>query len=287
MPNKKIEIDIAKINIPVIPDILLRVTKLIKEDKASIYLLQKLITSDQAFTAKLLHVANSPYYGQTRKVESIRQALLLVGFENFKNIIISTAIDNLYKKTDKFEFSLWKHSVNVAYFASLLAVITEKTTSECAYMLGLLHDIGKLILYRNFPKEYLSLYKNLDFDKKNIHAIELEKEKLGISHIEAGIMLAEKWYFPDKITTVIKHSHNNEIPFNVNYRNECLLIKLANLLFYVTVKKNNSEVIMSDILKILKELDITEELFEEIVKKSNIQKSFISPAGETPSVREE
>lgn len=228
----KIEEVINKtIEIPAAPFVIIKVIDLVQEDLASISVLEEIILSDQGLTSRLLKIANSPYYGQSRKIKTIKQALLLIGFETFKSLIVAAALKDLHKNMGVFEHKLWEHSLSVGLCSSMLSVVTKIDKPWEVYVCGLVHDMGKTFINNSLPEEYQELYKEICRQKNGDFkgfAIDLEKEKFGFDHTNVGHLVSKSWNFPEKMVEAISCHHSEEsVCDKLKYPETCNLVKIS------------------------------------------------------------
>lgn len=198
------------VDIPSLPPIAMKVMGLIQDDYASLKTLEDIISRDQGFATRLLRIANSPYYGRDRKIEDIPQAILLIGFETLKSLVIATSLKDLHRNFGVFEQRLWEHSLGVALCSSLLAMVTRLATSDEALVCGLIHDVGKTVINNAMPEMYMQIYEKMYEEHRPI--IEIENEVLGFNHTIIGSLIAKKWKLPEKLEVVITHHHTYPYP---------------------------------------------------------------------------
>lgn len=198
------------VDIPSLPPIAMKVMGLIQDDYASLKTLEDIISRDQGFATRLLRIANSPYYGRDRKIEDIPQAILLIGFETLKSLVIATSLKDLHRNFGVFEQRLWEHSLGVALCSSLLAMVTRMATSDEALVCGLIHDVGKTVINNAMPEMYMQIYEKMYEEHRPI--IEIENEVLGFNHTIIGSLIAKKWKLPEKLEVVITHHHTYPYP---------------------------------------------------------------------------
>jgi putative nucleotidyltransferase with HDIG domain len=215
------------VDIPTLPPIAMKVMNLIQNEKSSLTLLEDTICSDQGFVTRLLRIANSPFYGQDRKIEDIKQALLLIGFETLKSLVIATALRDLHRKFGVIEQSLWEHSLGVGLCSSMLAKITQLAKPEEALVCGLIHDVGKTIMNNSMPEIYPQLYGKLYESNSTIK--DLENEKLGFDHTTIGSIISKKWKLPEKLQIVITYHHTYPYPYyeDVAFADICNIVRVA------------------------------------------------------------
>lgn len=211
MQEETIEKIILKtVDIPSLPPIAMKVMSLIQDDYASLRALEDIISKDQGFATRLLRIANSPYYGQDRKIENIPQALLVIGFETLKSLIIATSLRDLSRKFGIFEQRLWEHSLGVGLCSSLLAIVSDLATVDEALACGVVHDIGKTVINNAIPELYAQIYERMYKESRTV--IEIENEVLGFNHTMIGNLIAKKWRLPEKLEMVITYHHAYPYP---------------------------------------------------------------------------
>ncbi|HHW20792.1 MAG TPA: HDOD domain-containing protein [Thermodesulfovibrio thiophilus] len=215
------------VDIPSLPPVAMKVMNLIKDDFASLKALEEIISRDQGFATRLLRIANSPYYGRDRKIEDISQALLLIGFETLKSLVIAASLKDLNRQFGIFEQKLWEHSLGVALCSSLLAMVTRLATSDEALVCGLMHDVGKTVINNAMPELYIQIYEKMYKEKRTL--IEIENEVLGFNHTTIGNLIAKKWKLPEKLEMIITYHHTYPYPDYEDqaFANICNLVRVA------------------------------------------------------------
>jgi HD-like signal output (HDOD) protein len=171
-------------------------------------LLSEIIGKDQGLTTKVLAIANSPLYGLKRKVSSIELAVLVLGFHEIKNIVaalyfvdaIEVAPTNYF---DPREF--WLHSILVGSASRRISRHLGFEFGSEAFVAGLLHDLGILVIYKFFNSEFAQMIKTAD--DKDITILEAETQVLGLTHQEIGKFLFEKWDLPLILCDSINYHH--------------------------------------------------------------------------------
>ncbi|MGR3302670.1 MAG: HDOD domain-containing protein [Candidatus Scalindua sp.] len=173
--------------------------------------LMEIIGPDISLTAKILKIANSPFYGLTREVSSLQHAVTVLGFKEIRNMVISTvAFESFknFKQDDKFDIKrFWRHSFCCGLAAKIIAVDLKSSSNEL-FVAGLIHDIGKLVMYIAFPVEFLKLMDMMSPLKLKYTAFEAEKNVFEMIHDEVGMKLLEKWLFPESLITAVGFHHH-------------------------------------------------------------------------------
>ena len=193
--------------IPTIPTLYHKLCSLIDQD-ADIKVITKVIEEDPAVASKVLHIANSAFYGI--KTGSINQAILYLGLTNIKSIVLTTSVFNSLKMNSLL-FSkdlLWKHSCICNKMVSLFyEKMLNKSLSDTYKSAGLLHDIGEITLLNNFGEKYRNVFKIMN-DHEGISIFEAEREIMSISHQEIGGYLLNWWELPQPIVESALFHHS-------------------------------------------------------------------------------
>lgn len=197
------------IGLPSLPTLITQLLSVIGDPASSARDVSKLISTDQALTAKILKVANSAFYGFPRKIATIEFAVVILGYETVKNLALSVAVlkrfnrGNDHPLFDRQQF--WEHAIGCGVAGRMLARKRDRKLEGEAFVAGVLHDIGKLILIEYFPGEF---GEALECAKDDLLTIaEAEEKIIGVTHAEVGGWLAEKWKLPETLVQAIAHHH--------------------------------------------------------------------------------
>jgi putative nucleotidyltransferase with HDIG domain len=183
------------------PALLGKILTLFRDDNASTEDLCTLISYDPAMAERVLRVANSAFFAHSGQIKDIHQAVLFLGLERIKAIAVGMTVINVFPSPGSFHVeNLWLHSYEVAFLSSALSDHIAVTQPQECFLSGLLHDIGRLVLY--------------NIDHRRFHQIEttdtmLEQETtlFGCTHAEAGAWFAEEIGLPSAIVTTVRHHH--------------------------------------------------------------------------------
>ena len=193
-----------------IPPIANQIMALAEDPDSSLSEIADLIINDPAITANLLKTCNSAYFGLARKVDSVQDAIVLVGLDHVVQLVMLGSFSQNFKKGVEGyglgEGELWRHAVSSAYAAKALAVrYGASKNRHLVFTAALLKDIGKLILGRfvAFSFEQINILVNAQGHSFN----DAEKKILGMNHEELGALLGEKWRFSEKLIYMIGHHH--------------------------------------------------------------------------------
>lgn len=189
-------------SIPTIPIVVKKILKTVDSPSASLSEIGEIIAKDQAITAKLLKMVNSPIYGFPGRISSVSQALILLGLNVVKGMLLGISVFEMMEKT---MVGLWQHSLCTAVAARTLATKKGLKEPEEVTISALLHDIGKVAIKVKFPQEYEQALLISEKEKKLIR--ESEESIFSISHAEVGGWLTERWHFPKNLTDPIAYHH--------------------------------------------------------------------------------
>ncbi len=213
-----------------IPQVALKILRLINEDNYDITVLTEEMKKDQILSALTIKLCNSVYFPNRNKIESMDHALVYLGQKILIKFVISAAIKSFFNQAGM-GYSLCKggiyhHAVGTAIIAEEIARNTKKADPALAYTGGLLHDIGKVVLDQHIQAGLPLFYRQLYQEGKN--SSEVEKAIFGIDHQDAGSTLAQRWSFPESLSEIIKYHHH---PENAkHYKHLVHIIYLADLL---------------------------------------------------------
>lgn len=195
--------------VPTLPTIYSVLSDTLVNPNANAADIAHLISSDQSASFKVLKVVNSPIYHLSSRIESISLAVLHLGFNEVRNIILALSVINLFSKkkliTSFRPVDFWKHSIGVGVITRYIGNTLQVPRPENYFLAGILHDIGKLVLFENFGDQYETVLQYAEDRKCQI--IDAEREILGVDHTVAGAILAEKWKLPESVLKVIKYHH--------------------------------------------------------------------------------
>lgn len=200
-----------------LPQVTTQILKLVDNPNASPRQVGALIERDAGLASKLLKTANSSYYGMPGKVRTVSQAISVMGLSAVRSVIVSQVYQQMAggrahaRRFDRVAF--WQHSLAVASASRILARFKGLRDPEEAFLGGLLHDAGRLVMDRFLPSEFdqaiaLSL-------ERGCSLIDAEKEILGYTHVEVGIMLGEQWQLPESLMEGIR-AHHEAVSFEAS-----------------------------------------------------------------------
>ncbi|HSW38710.1 MAG TPA: HDOD domain-containing protein [Acidobacteriota bacterium] len=199
--------------IPSIPLVLIKIIQALDSDTSSAKALEDLIMHDPALSARILRLANSAFYSFRAKVKTISHAIALLGINLVTSLAIGNSIFDSFSRGAKSEAALiqqlWTHSCCVGVLAREAWSINgfNKKEGEYVFICGLLHDIGKAILFKAYPNNYGAIFAAAK--KESEPAIfSCEMENYGMDHAGIGALLAKQWGFPEELASIIGRHHD-------------------------------------------------------------------------------
>lgn len=189
--------------VPSMPGVVVQAINIIDDPNANINRLGEIISTDIAITTQILKLVNSAYYGFPTQITTINKAMTLLGFNKVKSLILGVAIKPMMLSEEA--KALWNHSLKCAVGAKRLAGDIGYRDPEEAFIIGLLHDIGKLVLQLQNKQAYREVQKLVNI---GADIIDTERTFFGFAHTDAGKVLVDKWNLPLIISMTVEHHHS-------------------------------------------------------------------------------
>jgi putative nucleotidyltransferase with HDIG domain len=201
------------LEIPSIPLVLVKIIQILDENTSSAKELEDLILHDPALSARILRLANSAFYSFRARVKTISHAITLLGMNVVTSLAIGINIFDTFTKGAKSEAALinqlWTHSCGVAVLVKKIwsRYGTRSKDAEFAFLCGLLHDLGKVVLFKTYPGHYGSIFA-AEKSESDMVISGYEDENYGADHAVIGEMVAKQWGFPKELAAVIRKHHD-------------------------------------------------------------------------------
>jgi len=207
------QVDIRRVveriqNLPTLPIVVSQILRLVGDDESSAHDVQEILRRDQSLTFKILKIVNSSFYGNAGKIRDLQHAVVILGFDTIKSVALSATIFSTFPNGKRGRFdreAFWRHSIAVAVASRKLAQELKITSFEEAFVGGILHDIGKVVLdeYASELFEEVLTY----VEEKKVLMYEAERAVCGFSHAQIGRWIAAKWALPQEYVDVIFYHH--------------------------------------------------------------------------------
>jgi len=260
-------------DLPTLPQVLEEVSKLVEDPNVSTEKIAQVISKDQVLSAKVLKMVNSPIYGFPRRISTIQHALVLLGFNVIKGIIISTSVFDIMNTS---MVGLWEHSLGCALASSVIAKKANLKDPEEYSVAGLLHDLGKVIALVQLPElktEVEELVK-----KEDIPYYLAEKKVMGFGHDRINAWLVDYWNLPLRLKEGLAWHH--QLGMAKHYPEVAAVVHLADFLTRVfeigfagddQVSKLDGRVFKILKLSLSKFEEILDELCDEFIEISDLR----------------
>ncbi len=219
-------------DLPTIPPILVKLNEILADPGSSAEDVARLIKEDQVLTTRLLKLVNSAYYGFTRKITTVTHAVVILGFRNVKNIVLTAKTFDLYKSSYSkirklFDVNLlWQHSLGVAVIAKKIGEVVGYPDQETLFTGGLIHDIGKIVeikcLFDYMPKIFELV------NEQQMSMWQAEQMTFNITHAEIGKVLGDMWDFPMILEHVVAYHHYPHL--SEEFSQQVAIVHIANSL---------------------------------------------------------
>jgi len=212
-----------------LPEIALRINQLIDDPNSTAEHIAELISQDAPLTIRLLKIVNSPFYNFASQIDTVSSAISIIGTRELRDLVMATAVIEKFNNIPTGLItpeSFWRHNIACATAARTIAKQLKVKNSERLYIAGLLHDIGKLVMYLASPELSRQVMDLIKLPNADINQI--EKIAFGFNHGELGAELIKQWNLPDMLVKTTQHHHQ---PSNANnFSTEVSVIHLANVI---------------------------------------------------------
>ncbi|MHC1726767.1 MAG: HDOD domain-containing protein [Syntrophobacteraceae bacterium] len=252
-------------DLPTMPHIATQVMEKLSNPNSTPRDIHDLITKDQGLAAHVLKVANSPYYGASRSISSLKDAVLFMGFDSIRSLITTAVLKGMFSALSLSEQLLWEHAIGCGVAAKQIGDAIGFQATEEAYLAGLMHDVGKAALFLRAPSQMREIMQEV-YNNQSANFADLEQQKLGFDHAEVGQIMADEWRFSIDIEDAIAHHHR---PDQAKSSGELsYIVSLANLLCHKLeigpTRRPNLDLFESESAKAL---DLSPDSLSTIIEK--------------------
>src|SRR5208337_952026 len=191
------------------PEVFLRLNNVVNNLRSSVTDIGNIISEDQGLTARILKIANSTLYGFPSKIETISQAVLIIGSKQIRDLTLATSVVRIFKGIPEDLINMetfWRHSIACGVIARIIAGYRREPNVETFFTGGILHDIGRLIMYTKMPDECRKILSRVGKEPQLL--FKAERESLGYDHTDVGGLLLKEWKLPQTPTEAIAYHHN-------------------------------------------------------------------------------
>ncbi|GMO29667.1 MAG: HDOD domain-containing protein [Spirochaetaceae bacterium] len=234
-------------SLPQFPENIMSVQKLASDPNSEMSAIAKKISIDPAMTADIIKIVNSAQYMLSKKVDSISDAIKILGIKGIRNLLYSYGTQKILGNETKEKKNLWNHSYKTAFYTYNLVrnFGKNKLILDDAYVGGMLHDMGKIVFFSSV-NDFSNKIK-LFCDQKGIPEVTFEYVSAGMNHAEIGALIAEKWNFPQMLVCGIRF-HHDPLAAPVQFRPLVDAIYLANMFCQIEESREGYELLEPTVL---------------------------------------
>ncbi len=274
-------------NLPTPPIVFEQIQKVLNDPATSVGDVADILSEDPAMSVKVLKLTNSAFYGLSREIESVKQAVMIIGLEAVKNLVLSASVLSMFKAKNEFKEyheNFWRHSLATALSARVIARDFQDGkvfNPDPAFSSGLIHDIGKMVFCCFLQKEHKEI---MDYMEKNPDTNEAAAEiaVLGFNHAQLGRQLAVTWKLPERMADTVGYHHNPNLENASD--NFAYLINLANYVAHFNFHSEEAELerckLDSAVLEFFKiEKSYIENLKGKLIEEYTKAETFMKMAG--------
>ncbi len=257
--------------VPSLPLFYERLDEAINHPRSSISDIAKLISEDQGLTARILKLANSPLFGYFSRIDTITQAVTIIGVQQVRDLALAVSVVGLFKgiPEDLITMELfWKHSIACGLTARILATSQRETNLERFFVSGILHDIGRLVMFINAPGPSREMIEVCRSEGRLLH--DVERERLGFDHGEVGGSLLRAWKIPARVAEPVEFHHRCSRAGQ--YPRETAILHLADLIAHALEFGSSGEVLVPQLdHQAWERLTMTPHILPSLVKQIDQQ----------------
>jgi len=203
-------------DVPTLPVIYQELFQKMQDPKVTVTEVAAIITQDQALTTKILSLVNSAFFGYSKEINTISRAVVILGFQAVRSAALAVSVFDYFNDEDSSGIDMvdfWKHSIAVAGIAKVLAEELRINQQEEAFIVGLLHDIGKLIEKRYFPEDFIEVCSVAQ--AQHLSWYECEKALFQVDHAMIGKVIFRSWKFPPSVVEAVHLHHRPSLSTKV------------------------------------------------------------------------
>lgn len=210
-------------SLPTLPPVVRKLTAMVESPDVTAKEVGKLISSDQVLSAKVLKLVNSPFYGFPGRISSISHAIILLGFNVIKGVVLSASVFDIMERS---MVGLWEHSLGSAIISGTISRSLGLNEPEEISTAALLHDIGKVLVRVSLSDDYDRIERIVA--EKDCSFQEAELKVLGVDHAAIGLWLSEEWGLPERLIVPISYHHDPESA--LRYKDRVAVVHIADSL---------------------------------------------------------
>lgn len=194
--------------IPVMPPVAAEVMRRAEDPESDLPSIAQIIARDASLAVRVLKIANSSFYSMPRKIETIQQAIVLLGYSTLRSVVVAAAMKDVFSRFGLAERLLWEHAIAAGLACGILADYAGGIQKDHTFVGGLVHDIGKLVMHSQAESKYQEVMRVVYAGEQE--TIEAEQAVFGFDHAEVGELVLRKWQLPDRLCVAVGAHHAPE-----------------------------------------------------------------------------
>jgi putative nucleotidyltransferase with HDIG domain len=223
-----------------------QLSEAIDHPRSSIGDIAKIISEDQGLTARILKLANSPLFGYFSKIDTITQAVTIIGVLQVRDLALALSVMDVFKGIPEDLVNMeqfWKHSIATGLTSRVLATSQRESNLERFFVAGILHDIGRLVMYVRVPEICLELLEQSRATGSLLHRA--ERERFGFNHADVGGALLRRWKIPPRVAEPVATHHDSSK--GDQYPREGSILHFADLIAHALQIGNSGEIFVPEL----------------------------------------
>lgn len=212
-----------------LPTIYIKIDEALNSANCTNHYLVDILSEDTALSARLLRLSNSAMFNFPNKIDSVSQAITIIGTQQLRALVLASSVMKLFKDVPEDLVNMemfWRHSIACAVSARVFASLRRAANVEYFFLAGLLHDIGRLIMFKEVPNEISEAMQQAKQTKQLLFKV--EKEVLGYDHAKLGAMLLKDWKLPAPLIESTAFHHNPKR--SSDYQDEVAIVHVADII---------------------------------------------------------
>ncbi len=254
-----------------LPEVCFLVNDLVNDPNSDINQIGSVISQDPDLTARLLKLVNSSFYGFVKPIETVSRAIMMVGLRDLQHIVwASSAVEtfNHLSPADVNMASFWRHSIFTGVSARIIAREVNVLHPERLFVSGLLHDIGRLLIFIKAPEAAKEIIEQQKSDPE-APLVDIEKAVLGFDHAELGKVLCESWQLPESLLSAIGNHH--EPDFSDEFQLESAILHVANHAAHALELGEEDKLLQVADARAQAILDLSDESMKKVLHEAVLQ----------------
>jgi len=191
--------------LPSPPVVVTKVLHILKNPDLNVRDLSRVIADDPSLASKTLSMARSPRFAKRFQPQSVHEAILVLGLQSLRTIVVATAAESFLARKSKISERLWNHSLCAALAARAIAPRVDFADGELAFLAGLLHDVGEMVLFNSDPRGFEQVVE--EAEQEQVSILVKEAKRYGFDHAAVGVALLDFWNIDEEVSEAVLVHH--------------------------------------------------------------------------------